>query len=947
MKKFPFFFISFLCLFLSFNNNLKAQVNLNKGLMFFWPFNGNANDASGNGYNGSVNSGSLTTDRFGVPNAAYSFDASGSGQGIGISSISNSGYKGATISFWMKTSATVNEIKLYDGPPGVVYLNMYSTGHVIGSFDGTGNGKSTSDENTSQVNNNKWNNITCKSDGSTTYIYFNGKLETSYSSTQGNFTGAVWVPNYSPPYTNIYVGLLDDVRAYHRTLSDSEVMAIYEMPHSAFVTKNHCFGDSIRFTDSSITTSGSSYLWRFGDNSTSSKQNPGHLYAKPGNYNVTLVVTSPYKSVDSVTKSITVNPLPSAHFAETINNYKNQVSFTPYDTTNSLYSWDFGDSNSSNQKKPVHTYKYFGIHTITLNVTNSNGCDSTYHTTLVIYQPPIAAMGIKNTCEFSNTQFTDSSFEPDPSTYSWNFGDNTGSSQKSPVHIYSDSGTYKINFKVTTSHGLSDSVSKTITIHELPRASYTYKISKNTVTFSPAINTLTSYSWDFGDSTKSQAKDPEHAYFSAGTYTVSLTTQNTNGCDSTLYKTVVIEQNPQVSFKESNLCFGDTMHFLFTGAAPAGSVYSWNFGDSGTSALQNPGHTYKNPGSYVVSLMVTNQQGSSNTVIAYVDVLPLPVSTFTYKINATTYTFNPTDSLASTYNWDFGDQNSSNAKIPVHTFAGSGNFQVSLMVSQNGCSSTTKKLINVNDVPVASFKAANSCEGDTVVFSNTSTAPPSSVYLWNFGDGSNSGFINPTHIFSGTGKFKISLKVTNPDGKSDTVSMFITIYVTPSARFRAHINKYKVSFIASDSTLSAYSWGFGDSSFGSSKKPVHTYNNPGMYIVTLKTSNSNGCDSTFVLPITIDGTTGISENSDAENSILTIYPNPVENGILHIRYNISESDCRLQIVDVNGKILLSEQLKDNNIISTKDIDVSTYPPGIYCIRLSGQMAAITKKIVIR
>src|ERR1017187_1105850 len=139
-----------------------AQVNLTKGLVAYYPFSGNANDASGNGHNGSVNNATLTTDRFGNANCAYSFNGS---VGITVPTLSNTGTSGATLSLWVKTTTTVSAVQLVQGVPGVIYLNLFTSGHYLGVFDGSGGNNSASNESKTSINSGSWYNIITKNDG--------------------------------------------------------------------------------------------------------------------------------------------------------------------------------------------------------------------------------------------------------------------------------------------------------------------------------------------------------------------------------------------------------------------------------------------------------------------------------------------------------------------------------------------------------------------------------------------------------------------------------------------------------------------------------------------------------------------------------------------------------------------------------------------------------------
>ncbi|MGC9355218.1 MAG: PKD domain-containing protein, partial [Mariniphaga sp.] len=137
--------------------------------------------------------------------------------------------------------------------------------------------------------------------------------------------------------------------------------------------------ESIQFTDQS-TNNPTSWLWNFGDENTSTEQNPSHSYSNPGTYSVSLKATNNWGDDTEIkTDYITVCSPPAANFSGTPRNVPagSSVQFTDMSTNNpSSWSWNFGDGGISTQQNPSHIYNATGTYTVTLTAANSCGSDT-------------------------------------------------------------------------------------------------------------------------------------------------------------------------------------------------------------------------------------------------------------------------------------------------------------------------------------------------------------------------------------------------------------------------------------------------------------------------------------------------------------------------------------------------------------------------------------------
>jgi PKD repeat protein len=299
--------------------------------------------------------------------------------------------------------------------------------------------------------------------------------------------------------------------------------------------------------------------------------------------------------------------------------------------------------------------------------------------------------------------------------------------------------------------------------------------------------------------------------------------------------------------------------------------WSWNLGNGTTSTLQNPSTVYVNPGSYTVTLTVSNGT-SSNTKTAtnYITVLPSPFVNFVVSDSTTacapeTVQFTNLSvsgsTGAATYLWDLGDGTTSANTNPTHTYSDPGNYTVTLVATNsNGCVSSLVKSQYVKTVlkPVANFTAVNnnSCSVPaTVAFTNTSANGNS--YFWNFGDGSTSTAANPTHTYAATGTYTVTLAAINALGCSDTLisSSFVNIgdlstSFVPSATTTCTGNN--ISFTnTSVPGPGACTWHFGDGTTSTVTDPTHAYAAAGTYTVKLVV-NYNNCSDSATGTITVN-----------------------------------------------------------------------------------------------
>ncbi|MCB9230712.1 MAG: PKD domain-containing protein [Bacteroidia bacterium] len=758
---------------------------------------------------------------------------------------------------------------------------------------------------------------------------------------------------------------------------------------------------TVFFTDQSILPD--TWFWDFGDGNTSTAQNPIHTYNTTGSFTVTLTVTDTVTGcMDDQTAQVNIS-IPDAAFTASpvFGCGPLTVNFTDSSTGLALtYLWNFGDGNTSTAQNPSHTYNNPGLYTVTLTVTDANGCtDAFTASNFVQVIGPDVNFGADTLggCRPLLVNFTDSTIFGAPVvSWAWDFGDGGTSNQQNPSHNYTATGNFTVSLTVTDLDGCVHTFTRTnyILVTEpvaLFSLSDTLACAGVTINFTNLSTGVgLSYLWDFGDGNTSTATNPNHTYNLNGSYTISLTVTDVNGCDSTLTDSAGLIVTPIVADFGANPTNASCPPLLvsFTDSSWFDIVtWNWTFGDGATSTLQNPGHVYATAGSFDVSLIVTNDQGCTDTLFVPGLVnIQGPNGNFVFAPDSgctpLTVDFHATATNTATYTWDFGDGTVgiTTADSVLHTYTQTGNFHPIVILDDGlGCTFTvvSPDSIVVDTIPLVDFAVNTNliCGLDTVYFSDlTISTRPITSWFWDFGDGNTSTLQNPSHYYGAPGNYTVTLTVVNSLGCIDSITKpaEVNMVVPPVANFGvpATIGCAPFSVQFSDSStgsspISAWDWDFGDGNTSILQNPLHNYPNPGTYLVTLIATDSFGCTDTTSLSLvaapgptanfvaddtagcpphpvvfTADSGMGIIQwiwdfgngQNGTGNPVSTIYGSP---GVYTISLIVEDTlGCRDTLVQPN-KVIIAPPVADFNPNTTSgcpplavtftDASTSTYP----------------------
>lgn len=359
------------------------------------------------------------------------------------------------------------------------------------------------------------------------------------------------------------------------------------------------------------------------------------------------------------------------------------------------------------------------------------------------------------------------------------------------------------------------------------------------------------YTWQFGPaaqpSTATGIGPHEVVFTGKGIQSAQLIVANQWGAD-TSSQNISVGTPPLASFSFAE----DNGTVQFASTSTDAGMWAWNFGDGNVSTEENPLHTYEMDGIYVVTVVVTNDCGTSTFEDSILISRPLQVS-FTFQNDGVcapvTASFESSvTSNVTSYFWEFpgGTPATSTEPNPKVTYETSGDFVARLTVSNGVESISTEQLQTVTIVAPPDTGMIITVNNAVVLFETAAGSVTS--YSWDFGDGTTSNLASPTHEYAADGTFEVMLVVTNDCGTATTVRS-ISITTPPVADFSSdgfgNCPPFTVHFEnLSSANSTAFYWEFpgGEPAFSTDTNPVVTYYNPGSYPVRLTASNAAGDD---------------------------------------------------------------------------------------------------------
>ncbi|MDX5320771.1 MAG: PKD domain-containing protein, partial [Bacteroidota bacterium] len=637
-----------------------------------------------------------------------------------------------------------------------------------------------------------------------------------------------------------------------------------------------------------------SYLWDFGDGTSSTQANPSKTFAVFGSKTITLIASSGTGCSDTASMNVQVYADPVASFAVNDTSQCFEGHFFSFQNNSTIgadtmsYVWNFGDGSSATTTHATKTYASPTTYDVSLLVTSTRGCDDTLVKTMYVYANPQAVPTVSDSIQCGNDQnfaFYDSSAYPEGYlSRTWNFGNGTTDTSINPAIAYSAPGYYPVKLVARSSNGCADSSTFNMRVHIVPVANFGINKSSmclNADTFrfintSSIVTGSISYSWLFGDGTSDTIRHAKKAYAADSTWYPMLLAISNNGCIDTAMDTVIVYPLPVSDFvvnADSQCVNLQDFQFNEQVQLKSGTIarYSWYLGNYYRDGDGDTATYFPYAGHQLIRLAVVSDQGCVDTSEKTIRVYEAPVSDFTtndsIQCEATNqFDFVPlsTGDTPLSYTWIFYPGDTSVLMNPSRSFPMHDTIPIQLITSSvYGCLDTITENIIVLPQPHANFAVNDSTQcldGNVFVFSNQTTldfGTPSLSWYFDPLPPSTAQTASRTYLAHGTYQVKL---IASHLGCQDSMIKDMVVYPMPTMDFTINdpnqcVNNHQFDFTTGSSITSGtirLFWNMGDGFIDSLTNTIsHGYVNAGNYLVTHGARSDQGCYRSISKGITV------------------------------------------------------------------------------------------------
>ena len=665
---------------------------------------------------------------------------------------------------------------------------------------------------------------------------------------------------------------------------------------------NGCGPLVVHFTNqTSGASTAAAWQWDLGNGNSSVVADPVATYTQPGSYTVVLTVQDGSQTATS-SQVVTVDQPPTASFTVPVTKVCSPapVTFnstsTPGSGTIAGYLWDFGDGNTQTVQSAstAHAYLPPGVYGVSLTVTDIYGCVATAvqpnAVTVLSALAPSFTTNPQVLCTVNSpVGFTNTTIGPGTLSYQWNFGDGNSSTLTNPSYTYSAKGTYTVILTATSSVGCvaADTQTNVLNVANF-QTNFTVPATVcqgATVLFTDSSSPVPSgQTWVVDGVAAGAGTALSYSFTAAGNHTIALT--NTYGaCTQSVTHGFTVNAAPVMppfDAVQQSAC-GAPMTVNFLDHTPGAVQWQWAFDYNPYSYNNYQNYTYGGPAistvygenqNYLVQLTVTNAQGCQASETQTVDVTSPYATIGTTAGTPLTCGMPMTETFGSpqmgnltSWEWYFGDGDSSNAQTPTHTFTGPGDYQTYLKwTNQDGCSGISNILYTPITAPFTNINftadTTTVCVGQAVTFGGPSLATDNALWTsWDFGDGSPNTFgqTGAYHVYTMPGIYTVTLNLVSAGECYATIvnTNYITVVPGPTLEWIGATNtcsgtRGDVTFSIQVTGADSLIWNFGDGTTQTTDSTVttlvHAYTVSGDYYPTITATNGH-CSQTVGEPI--------------------------------------------------------------------------------------------------
>ncbi|MDD3468366.1 MAG: PKD domain-containing protein [Thermoguttaceae bacterium] len=686
-------------------------------------------------------------------------------------------------------------------------------------------------------------------------------------------------------------------------------------PGNVVVKKDVPFTGSISQDGKAVTAlTGWTIKWNFGDQSevVTGTLTPKHQYASTGEYTVTLTTTDSEGRTGSTTykvnviesSNITITPTwPTAVIPN------NAVAFSATATGGVgalTYAW-YQDNISTpfaTTSSVSRAFTAVGTYMIKLVVTGTDGSTASVSKEIVVRTSPTLTLDAPESVKasdgaaFTGTITQNSTVITDLTgwTVTWNFGDESDAANGTltPVHTYTEAGTYTVTFTATDSDGrtATQTASLVVTTNLVTVEWPTIGVKPNdniTCTANPIDpESELVYTWKIDGAAMSNTSTLIHIFDTAGSYTVTLDVTKGNQTESYTH-TIVVKSSPEASITNPGvLTVDETNDFLATLTQDGGTIadltgwtISWNFGDASdvVTGTLAPEHTYTEAGNYTISFTTTDSEGRMITVTREVVVSEAITLAPTWpsavtpgkSIDFTVTAEGGTGEL--TYAWYLDDATEPFATTAEanYTFTDAGTYTIKIKVADSvGLTTTLSHSVLVKSIPGAAIEVPQPAPVNvetTITGAITQDGVPVTdqagwTVVWNFGDttSDSTGTLTPKHTYTVPGEYTVTLNATDPEGRAAAVATQTILVEGIAATIDRWSDKplypgdqesfsVNVESWGEVSELS-YIWSMGSTIFSTDENVEYTFTSAGTHALSLTVTDGT-YSSTATMTLTV------------------------------------------------------------------------------------------------